>query len=64
MNELLTRPLQRRAGLRFSCFVAQWPAAADDVGFGMTIGKRRLLDSFAGSSGKFAAGWAGARSYQ
>ena len=29
MNEPLTRSLQRTTGLRFSQFVAQWPAAAE-----------------------------------
>jgi hypothetical protein len=31
MNEPLTRSLQRTAELRFSQFVAQWPAAAEKV---------------------------------
>jgi hypothetical protein len=29
MNEPLTRSLQRTAGLRFSQFIAHWPAAAE-----------------------------------
>jgi hypothetical protein len=29
MNEALTRSLQRTAGLRFSQFIARWPAAAE-----------------------------------